>query len=165
MFEVYIPWIYSFLVLCTFYTLHQNLKINVTYSLNIQPCFLSDSSIIQSNWAYWPTAVILKTSNWKSGGERLGVIHVMHCIWSSNTAELAKLVCSYNMAVRPTAMLSAQTGYSTGHSAWCRKMSTTGTEWIHNGCPQQHWEKTVQGSGENEKPATYINKRGRSALY
>ena len=78
---------------------------NVKYSLNIQPCFLSDSSIILSNWAYWPSAAILKTFNWKSGGERLGVIY---CIKSSNTAELAKLVCSYNMAVRPRAVLSAQ---------------------------------------------------------
>jgi len=36
----------------------------------------------------------------------LGVIHVIYCIRSSNTAELAKLACSYNMAVRTRAVLS-----------------------------------------------------------
>jgi len=34
-------------------------------------------------------------------------MHVIYCIRLSNTAELAKLVCSYNMAVRPRAVLSA----------------------------------------------------------
>jgi hypothetical protein len=37
-------------------------------------------------------------------------------------------------------------------------MSTTGTEWIHNGCPQQCWEKDIRGSGESETDETYINK-------
>jgi hypothetical protein len=80
---------------------------NVKYSSNIQPCFLSDSSNILSNWVYWPSVVILKTFNWKSEGERLGVIHVIYCIRSSNTAELAKLICSYNMLLRPRTVLSA----------------------------------------------------------
>jgi hypothetical protein len=80
---------------------------NVKYSSNIQPCLPSDSSILHSNWVFWPCAIILKTFNWKSGGEKLGIIGIIHCIWSSSTAELAKLACSYNIVLRPRAVLSA----------------------------------------------------------
>lgn len=37
----------------------------------------------------------------------MGVICVIYCIRLSKMAELAKMVCSYNMAVRPRAVLSA----------------------------------------------------------
>lgn len=41
-----------------FYPSHQNFQRNVKFSSNIHPCFLSDSSIINSNWAYCPGTVI-----------------------------------------------------------------------------------------------------------
>jgi hypothetical protein len=132
---------------------------NVKYSSNIQPCFLSNSSIILSNWAYWPSALIFKTFNWKSGGERMGVIYVIYCIRSSNTAELEKLVYSYSMEVRPRAVLSAHrvTPLYTVHDA--EKYPPQAQYEYTTAALSSIEKKTVQGSEESEKPATYINKR------
>jgi len=160
MLEVYISWIYSFLVLCNFYPFHQNLQMNIKYSSNIQPCFLSDSSNILSNWAYCPNVVILKTFNWKSEGERLGTIQVIYYIRSRKNSKACKTGLFLQHGAKAQNSVVSSPGCSTVHNAWCTKIPTTSTEWIHNGCPQQYWEKTVQGPEESEKPATYVNKHG-----
>lgn len=89
----------------------------------------------------------------------MGVIYVIYCIRSSNTAELEKLVYSYSMEVRPRAVLSAHrvTPLYTVHDA--EKYPPQAQYEYTTAALSSIEKKTVQGSEESEKPATYINKR------
>lgn len=86
----------------------------------------------------------------------LHVTHIPHCVQVSNLAQLPTLVCSCITVVRPWPLLATQPGYFPVYNIWCRKMFTSWTESIKDGCHHRYWELCVQRSAQGTEAAMYL---------